>query len=413
MIANPEKPIRHEHGQKSLDKKHMTALHGIKVLELAENVSGEYCGKLLSDFGAEIIKIEKPGHGSPTRNLGPFANGKMGTDNSGLFAYLNTNKRSIELDLESQDGRLTLQRALQHVHAVIDDHSAVWLAELGLTEDIVQHSHPALVVCSISNFGLDPPQDRLHAEDLNIFHSSGWGYHTPTGGDSFLPPLNAAGRFLPSYEAGIDAALCVIAALYEQKNSGRGQFIEISKQEVLLSRIDYVLSQMLSGEIMVGTHRNAFDLTGPAGIFPCKSGFVYLWLSTPAHWEALRRLLDDTDWMSDFPNNWLERACTPERVESCRNHLKKWLSTQDREDVAEKAQKLGITLVALNDVKDLFESSQFQHRNFFVELNHPIIGKAKYPTVPYRLSATPTRLEQAAPLLGQDNHIGINSLVTS
>jgi crotonobetainyl-CoA:carnitine CoA-transferase CaiB-like acyl-CoA transferase len=391
----------------------MTALHGIKVLELAESVSGEYCGKLLSDFGAEIIKVEKPGYGSPTRSLGPFGKGNAGTENSGLFAYLNTSKRSIELDLTSKDGRATLQRALQHVHAVIDDHSADWLAEMGLDAETTRHTHPALIVCSISNFGLMPPEDRLHTEDLNVFHSSGWGYHTPTGGDSSLPPLNGAGRFLPSYEAGIDAALCIAAALYEQTNSGLGQFIEISKQEVLLSRIDYVLAQMLAGEMNIGTDRNAFDLTGPAGIFPCKNGFIYIWLSTPAHWEGLRGLLDDTAWMSDFPDNWLERECTPERVESCRHHITEWLRTQDKHEAAEKAQKLGVTLVAVNNAQDLLESPQYQHRKFFVELNHPVLGDQKYPTVPYQLSATPAKPTKAAPLLGQDNHIGLRALTNT
>lgn len=390
----------------------MTALHGIRVLELAEGVGGEYCGKLLSDFGAEIIKVERPGCGSPTRGLRPFANGNAGTENSGLFAYLNTNKRSIELDLTGKNGQEALKRALQHVHAVIDDHSADWLAQMGLTAEAVHRDHPALVVCSISNFGLVPPEDRLHAEDLNVFHSSGWGYHTPTGGDASMPPLNGAGRFLPSYEAGIDAALCVVAALFEQTSSGLGQFIEISKQEVLASRIDYVLAQMVAGEMNVGTHRNAFDLTGPAGIFPCKDGFIYIWLSTPAHWEGLRKLLDDPEWMSDFPDNWLERECTPERVESCRQHIIEWLKTQDKHDAAEKAQKLGVTLVAVNNTQDLVESPQYQHRKFFVELSHPVLGNLHYPTVPYRLSATPAKPSKAAPLLGQDNHIDWRDLVT-
>ena len=391
----------------------MTALHGIRVLELAEGVSGEYCGKLLSDFGAEIIKVERPGCGSPTRGLGPFVNGSASTESSGLFAYLNTNKRSIELDLTSAAGQETLQRALQHVHAVIDDHNADWLAQMGLSAEALHQTHPTLVVCSISNFGLTPAEDRLHAEDLNVFHSSGWGYHTPTGADSSLPPLNGAGRFLPSYEAGIDAALCVTAALYEQTNSGQGQFIEISKQEVLASRIDYVLAQMVAGEMNVGTHRNAFDLAGPAGIFPCKDGFIYIWLSTPAHWDGLRKLLDDTEWMSDFPDNWLERECTPERVESCRQHIIEWLRTQDKHAAAEKAQKLGVTLVAVNNAQDLVESAQYQHRKFFVELSHPVLGNLQYPTVPYHLSATPAKPSTAAPLLGQDNHIDLKNLATA
>jgi crotonobetainyl-CoA:carnitine CoA-transferase CaiB-like acyl-CoA transferase len=381
----------------------MSALTGIKVLELAESVSGEYCGKLLSDFGAEVIKIERPGSGSPTRRLAPLT--KEGVEGSGLFAYLNTSKYSVELDLDSASGRETLGRLLKQVAVAIDDHPAAWLANLGLDESTVQLTHPGLIMCSITNFGLDPPEDRLHSEDLNVFHSTGWGYHTPTGADPLLPPLKGAGRFLPSYEAGMEAAMCITASLFDREQSGLGRFIEISKQEVLASRIDYVLAQMVAGEMNVSTDRKAFDLAGPAGIFPCRDGYIYIWLSAPSHWEGLRQLLDDTAWMQDFPANWLERGCTPERVALCRHHITQWLKTQNKHDAAEKAQKLGVTLVAVNNAGDLVASPQYQFREFFVELQHPVLGKSLYPTVPYQLSATPARPRSAAPTLGQNNDI--------
>lgn len=380
----------------------MTALQGIRVLELAESVSGEYCGKLLADFGADIIKIEKPDCGSPTRHLGPFA-GEPALENSGLFAYLNTGKHSVELDLASPAGKATLQTLLRQVDAVIDDHTAEWLAAQGLDATASAALHPQLVICSISDYGLEPPAERRHATDLTVFHSSGWGYHTPTGAQPNQPPLNGAGRFLPSYEAGLEAALCTTAALYDRLQSGLGQFIEIAKQDVLASRIDYVLAQMIAGDMNIGTHRHAYDLAGPAGIFPCRDGYVYIWLSSPAHWEGLRQLLDDTAWMDAFPSNWLEKGCTPERVATCRQHIAHWLTTQKKHDAAERAQKLGVTLVAVNDARDLVESEQYRFREFFTELDHPVLGTQRYPTVPYRLSATPARPGAAAPLLGQHN----------
>jgi len=164
-----------------------------------------------------------------------------------------------------------------------------------------------------------------------------------------------------------------------------------------------VLAQMVAGEMNVSTDRKAFDLAGPAGIFPCQDGYVYIWLSAPAHWDGLRKLLSDTAWMDDFPANWLERGCTPERVALCRHHIVQWLKTQNKHEAAEKAQTLGVTLVAVNNASDLVASPQYQFRNFFVELQHPVLGKSLYPTVPYQLSATPARPARAAPLLGQHN----------
>jgi crotonobetainyl-CoA:carnitine CoA-transferase CaiB-like acyl-CoA transferase len=381
----------------------VSALKPFKVLELSEGVAGEYCGKLLADFGAEVLKIERPKTGSPTRALGPFAATGSAPENSGLFAYLNTNKRSIELDLSQPPGIEALQALLPGFDLVIDDHAPGWLARVGLDPEPFQQAHPQLLLCSITAFGQSPPDERLHAEDLNVFHASGWGYHTPTGADDQLPPLKGPGRFLASYEAGLEAALCSVAALYERESSGFGQFIDIAKQQVLASRVDYVLGQMVAGDLDVRPERTAFDLAGPAGIFRCVDGYAYIWMSAPSHWQALGQLLGEPAWMKAFPDRWLERECTAERVAECRQHIAAWLVTQQKEAVSAAAQKLGLTLVAVNNARDLQASPQYQHRGFFTDVKHPVLGSARYPGVPYKLSATPAKIETAAPLLGQHN----------
>lgn len=379
----------------------MSALRAYRVLELAESVAGEYCGKLIADFGAEVIKLEKPGVGSPTRRLGPFAGQGPEGERSGLFAYLNTNKRSVSLDPADSAAADTLRRLLARVDVVIDDHAPGWLKGIGLDPERLSVTHPKLLLCSITPYGLTPPDERRHAEDLNVFHASGWGYHTPTGADERRPPLNGAGRFLPSYEAGLEAAMCIVAALYEREGNGQGQCIEIAAQQVLASRVDYVLGQMVAGDMDVSTRRNAFDLFGPAGIFRCRDGYAYIWMSAPSHWDGLRQLLGDPEWMKTFPERWLERECTPERVAECRRYIAAWLATQDKEPVAAAAQKLGLTLVPVNGAEDLKASPQYRHRGYFAELEHPVLGRSLYPTVPYQLSETPARLESPAPLLGQ------------
>jgi crotonobetainyl-CoA:carnitine CoA-transferase CaiB-like acyl-CoA transferase len=385
----------------------MSALRGFRVLELAESVAGEYCGKLLADFGADLIKVERPHGGSPTRRMGPFgglsAGEQPGSENSGLFAYLNTNKQSVTVDLKVADGASLLASLCDRVDVVIDDHDIDWLQRLGLDPQAIEQRYASVVFCSITPFGLNPSDDRRHAEDLNVFHSSGWGYHTPSGGDPQLPPLKGAGRFLTSYEAAVEAALCIAAALFDREHSRRGRVIEISKQEVMASRVDYVLGQMVAGDMDVGTSRHQFDLFGPAGIFPCRDGYAYIWMSAPGHWDALRQLLGDPDWMRDFPERWLERECTPARVAQCRRHIGEWLMTQNKHEAAAAAQKLGLTLVAVNNAGDLLASEQYAFRRYFSELKHPVLGAVQYPTVPYRLSATPAELRTCAPLLGQHN----------
>jgi crotonobetainyl-CoA:carnitine CoA-transferase CaiB-like acyl-CoA transferase len=381
----------------------VSALKTFKVLELSESVAGEYCGKLLADFGADVIKIEVPLRGSPTRSIGPFSASGSAPENSGLFAYLNTNKRSVTLDLSTHNGIEKLSQMLADVDVVIDDHAPSWLSGIGLDPEQFQQAHPQLVLCAITPFGQSAPDDRRHAEDLNVMHASGWAYHTPSGADDALPPLKGPGRFLPSFEAGLEAAMCIVAALYERETSNRGQFIDVSKQQVLASRIDYVLGQMVAGDMDVRTDRTAFDLAGPAGIFRCLDGYAYIWMSAPSHWQALGKLLGEPAWMKAFPDRWLERECTAERVAECRRHIGEWLATQHKDAASAAAQKLGLTLVAVNNAKDLKASPQYQHRGFFSELHHPVLGNASYPTVPYKLGVTPAKLETHAPLLGQHN----------
>ena len=215
----------------------MSALRGTRIVELAESVAGEYCGKLLADLGADVIKVERPESGSPTRAMTPAVV---------LFAYLNTNKRSVELDVRSGG----LHDLIATADAVIDDHGPVWAQRVGITEREMARRHPGVVCCSVTPFGHDAPQDLQNAKSLNVFHSSGWGYHTPSHADPHLPPLKGPGRFLTDYEAGLDAALCVASSLFHRMHSGQGEFIDVSQQACLLytspSPRDGLLSRMPS-----------------------------------------------------------------------------------------------------------------------------------------------------------------------
>jgi crotonobetainyl-CoA:carnitine CoA-transferase CaiB-like acyl-CoA transferase len=377
------------------------ALRDIRIVELSEAVAGEYCGKLLADFGAEVIKVERPGSGSPTRHLGPFGRRGAAPENSGLFAYLNTNKRSVALDLATPEGVETLASLVAQADVVIDDHARGWLAQVGFDPAAVHKTHPRLILCAITPFGYEGPNSDIPAEDLTVIHASGWGYHTPSASNPAKPPLKGAGRFMASYEAGLDGAMCVAACLHGRDGGGGGRFIDVSIQEVMASRVDYVLGQMIAGDMDVGTSRAMFDLGGPAGIFPCRDGFIYVFMSAPSHWQGLRKLVGDPEELRHFPANWLERGLTDERIATCRRYLGQWLATQGKDEAAAAAQEVGMTLVPINNASDLPRSPQLQHRGFLAEVDHPALGVALYPTVPYRLSATPTRIERAAPLLGE------------
>ncbi|MDG2002471.1 MAG: CoA transferase [Novosphingobium sp.] len=375
----------------------MSALAGLTIVEIAGRPAGEYTGKLLADFGAEVIKVEPP-EGSPTRQMGPFKNGV-----SALFEFFNTNKKSVVLDLENKADCVTLDRLLARANGLIDDHDEVWGKSHGLTSGEVATAHPHLVHLAVTPFGQGAPAEWQKAEPINVINASGWAYHSPSETPDDKPPLKGPGRFLADYEAGVDSALALLASLHRQRQTGKGQFIDISADEVLLNRIDCVLDRMLAGEAEPGLERTAYDMGGPMTAFACKDGHVYLFMTTQVHWLELRALMGDPDWAKEFRDDWLEFDCTPENVRKFRTGFRPWIAKQVKIPITEAAQKAGVAMVSINTAAELPRNEQFIARGFFQEVEHPAFGKVAYPTVPYKLSKTPVRITSPAPALGADS----------
>ncbi len=163
----------------------MSALTGIRIVELAESVAGEYCGKLLADFGAEVIKIERPHCGSPTRAMAPIIGDGGGPERSALFAYLNTNKRSVVLDVSSADEIETLHKIIATTNAVVDDHAPSWSESVGLSATDIPRRHPAVVFCSITPYGAQAPpgfhkrqeHQRIQQQRMGLPHTQPCRFH--------------------------------------------------------------------------------------------------------------------------------------------------------------------------------------------------------------------------------------------
>lgn len=360
------------------------------IVETAERVCGEYCGKLLADFGAEVIKIERPG-GAPTRHMSPIVDG-----DSAVFGFFNTNKKSIVLDLTDGEDRARLDLLLSRANALIDDHPEHTAAALRLDHTGIALAHPHLVHCAISPFGQGAPAEWQSARPLNVINAGGWAYHSPSETPVDKPPLKGAGRFLSDYEAGIDAAIATLASLHRQRRTRLGQFVDISEVEVQVNRIDCVLDRMLAGEAEPGPERTAYDMGGPGTSFACRDGHIYIFMTTKAHWAALCALMGNPDWARGFPDDWLEFHCTPDRVAEFRQHFSQWIAQQDKLPITEAAQQAGVAMVPVNTAADLPENPQLKHRGFFQELEGRL-----YPTAAYRMSATPVTIERGAPKLGE------------
>ncbi|WP_179466895.1 CaiB/BaiF CoA transferase family protein [Mycolicibacterium vinylchloridicum] len=366
----------------------MSALTGFRIIELAEGVAGEYCGKLLADLGAEVIKVERPGRGSPTRAMAPLLDVGPVPERSGLFAYLNTNKRSVT------PAAPAARKLVAGADAVIDDHDPV-------TAEQLSADHPGVVVCSITPFGAGAPPELQNSRSINVFQAGGWGHHTPSHPDPARPPLKGPGRYTTDYEAGLDAALCVMSALFRQMHSGDGEFIDISQHAVQVARADCILGRFITGEVSPENTRDDYDQQGPASMFACADGFVYLYMTSRSHWLALEELLGHADWLDAFEDDWLEFSVTADKVATFRQHFAAWVSAKPREATAEAAQRLGLPLVPVNNASDLLRSPQYRHRGFFTDVTHPVLGTSAYPGPPYLLTASPAQIGSPAPRLGE------------
>lgn len=371
-----------------------SALQGLTIVEVAERPAGEYAAKLLADLGAEVIKVERPG-GAPTRHMGPFRHGE-----SALFAYLNANKKSVVLDLADPAGRAMLDTLLARANALVDDHGESWCDSLRLTPAAVAADHPHLVHCLVTPFGQGAPTEWCNAQPINVASASGWAYHTPSETPHDKPPLKGPGRFFADYEGGIDAAMCIAASLWRQRQTGMGQFIDLSQDEVLLNRIDCVLDRMLAGDVEPDMERTAYDMGGPQTAFACRDGHVYLFMTTKAHWNGLLDVMGRPAWADEFREDWLEFDCTKDNVRRFREHFRAWIAKQDKVPVTDAAQKAGVAMVPVNTAADLPGHAQFVHRGFFQSGEHPAFGAVTYPTAPYRMSRSPVRIASPAPALG-------------
>jgi crotonobetainyl-CoA:carnitine CoA-transferase CaiB-like acyl-CoA transferase len=371
-----------------------SALAGRRVLEIADD-RGSYCGKLLADLGAEVIKVEQPG-GDPMRWLPPFRGGVPDPEGSLFFLYTNAGKRGVELDLERAEGREHFLRLAQDADAVIETLDPGELERRGLGWDVLQARNPGLVLTSITGFGQTGPHRTYRSTDLIASASGGAMYVI---GDDADPPVRLAGR-----QAHVLASACAAAstliALRHAGLSGRGQHVDISTQETTLAaslicgvgkwREDGIIPQRIGTGLVASV---------PSGAFQCKDGKVYLMVNRPAHWKALAQWIHEVtgnqevlDPMFDGPSS----ARLPYR-ELLDLFIGEMTADMSVEQVYREGQRRHIAFTPLNRAADVAADRHLAARAFFVDVPLADGTSLRQPGPPYRLSRTPVRIERGAP----------------
>ena len=374
-------------------------LEGVRVVEYCSLVSGPYCAKVMADLGALVLKVEPPRVGDRARYMGPFAGDDTHPEKSGFFLYLNTNKRGLTLEPSRPGGKDIFEKLVRNADVLIEDRPAGYMEGLGLGYEDLKKINPGLIMTSITPFGRSGPYKDYKAYPLNMAHVSGQGYLLPQVSTNPERPPVKAGDHAGEYDPALVASVAILAALMEKVASGRGQFIEVSKMEALISmqRVESVAFAN-DGVYMSRTGRlNPM----PGGVLPCKDGYVVIVVPQEDQWEALVELVGRPDWAKEEWVGIREERNT--RSKEINEHLVEWLMQHTKEEIFRKGQALGCPVAPVFSARDQADSEQLAARGFFPEIEHQVIGRTRLPASASRFSATPSRFERPAPLLGEHN----------
>ncbi|MBC8282014.1 MAG: CoA transferase [Chloroflexi bacterium] len=369
-------------------------LNGFRVLDLGSGISAPWCAKILADYGAEVIKVETPGSGDLARRMGPFAGDDPDPEKSLTFLYLNTNKRSVTLDPSSVSGRNLLHRMIADADVLVENHPPAVSKELGLDYESLAAVNPGLVVTSIAPFGQTGPYHDFEATDIVTYALSGLMYHS---GDSDQPPLrNVLDQSF--YVAGANGAAATQIALFARLSSGEGQHVDVSAAECLGAH----LVQPLPYYNYMGAIKGRRPVRG-AGfeeLMPARDGYVAPSVQGSRPWEVIANLIGLEELQDEKFATGAGRVAHGEELKEL---LTRGLAQWDRMPLFLASGEARLVFGMAQDAGDLVECPHLEAREFFVDVDHPVVGPAKYPGMAVRLPGEPLTPSQPAPLLGQHN----------
>jgi crotonobetainyl-CoA:carnitine CoA-transferase CaiB-like acyl-CoA transferase len=371
-------------------------LSDVKVLDLSRYIAGPYCTKLLADYGADVIKVERPGSGDPARTMGPFQGDDPDPEKSGLFLYLNTNKRSITLNLKTETGKKLFMELAKDADILVESFRPGVMERLGLGYQALEKVNPKLVMASISNFGQTGLYRDYKASHLIEGAIGGWMYVT---GDPEREPLQGAG-WLIHYAAGLTAAIGLLTALYYQQETGQGQYVDLSMMEAA-THITTVITSYYTYQGLLRNRTGNVMLQGLGFVARCRDGYLGVNAYTVPQWEILFRWVGMHDILAD-PRLQTREGRT-EHAREITERLKLYFRDKGTEESFYGAQEQRLPFAPVPTTKELLASPQLKAREYFVEAEHATTGRVAYPGAPFKMAETPWAVRRPAPLLGQHN----------
>lgn len=370
-------------------------LSGVKVLDLTHHIAGPYCTKMLADYGAEVLKVEKPGSGDAARRLPPFHQDDPHPEKSGFFHYLNTNKWSVTLNLKTEAGKRVLLDLTRQCDVVVENFSPRVLPSLGLDYAALEQVNPRLVMTSISNFGQTGPYRDYKATEIVLDGMGGW---SEIIGDPAREPLKPGG-YQSQFVAGLFGAIGTVSGYYGAQASGTGQHIDLSIMEAVTYIQMYLTTQYSYDKVIRKRYGNRVG-PFPSGILPCKDGYIGAITVTAQKWPILCEWMGMPELVNDPRFSTVPaRALNISELDAI---MIPWLLEHTRDELFREGQKRKLPFGIPMSTGMLLQSEHLRERGYFVEVDHPATGKVTYPGAQVKMGDLPYRLKRA-PLLGEHN----------
>lgn len=369
-------------------------LKGIKVLDLSRTLAGPFCSMQLADMGAEVIKVEQPEIGDETRKFTPpEINGE-----STYFMSLNKNKKGITLNLKTEEGQQIVKKLVAESDVLIENFRNGTMEKFGLGYDVLKKINSRLVYCAISGFGRSGPMKDEPAYDVLM---QGFGGLMSVTGEPNRPPMKA-GFSIVDLSTGLYAALGVVLALFSRERTGKGQYVEASMLDSIVSLSSYLGQNVLATGKAPERFGSAHPSLVPYQVFETKDGYVTIAVTNDRLWKKMCDALGFHE-LKEHPKYALNinRVANREELEKI---LTDYTKSKRSSEIIESLQQVGVPSGPINDLVQVLAHPQVKAREMIQEVNHPTIGLFEMLGIPIKLTGTPGSLSKAPPLLGENTH---------